>query len=202
MKTRRLSEIDLARIAVLAPDEQRHRLRKLKVGYPPHTYHPLRNCVPDIANMHGDLLRVLPRTPWDKIEARLREDSKSANEFDFNRAVALALHDHLRGINAQSRRKQIARWNAGYGQSVAYWWNLFLVIDDRAWFPFIDPRVTAPLTRAARRFTFSIMHERIRAAEPDFANAGLLIFQFGKFGDGERSVQPHRICIRTTNLTR
>jgi hypothetical protein len=45
--------------------------------------------------------------------------------------------------------------------------------------PFFDPRRSATkLTALARRFVFSVMHERIRVPDPDFAEVRLGIFQF------------------------
>ena len=35
------------------------------------------------------------------------------------------------------------------------------------------------------------MNERIRVPDPDFVNAGLLVVQFGKKGEGQRFVRLH-----------
>ena len=53
--------------------------------------------------------------------------------------------------------------------------------------PFIDPRHSRGLTRAARRFVFSMMHEHIRTGDPDYERVHLAIFQFGATEDGVRS---------------
>jgi hypothetical protein len=45
--------------------------------------------------------------------------------------------------------------------------------------PFVDPRKSKKLTAEGRRFAFSAMHERIRAADPDFDDVELGIVQFG-----------------------
>jgi hypothetical protein len=42
------------------------------------------------------------------------------------------------------------------------------------------------LTVDGRRFVFSVMHERIRAADPDFANVTLAIVQFSLSTKGPR----------------
>jgi hypothetical protein len=55
MKIRRLSEIDLARIAPLAAEEKLHRLRALKEGRPPHTYNPMRASLGDILNLQPEM---------------------------------------------------------------------------------------------------------------------------------------------------
>jgi hypothetical protein len=105
--------------------------------------------------------------------------------------VAKALHDYCLGNSVVSRRKSIPVWPVGFGHQVAYWWNLYCVLEKRAVVPFIDPRLNSPLTGLARIFAFSLMHERIRVSDPDFADAGLLILQFGKGEQGERVARPH-----------
>jgi hypothetical protein len=77
----------------------------------------------------------------------------------------------------------------GYGQSVSYWWNLYSVFDDQPSFMFVDPRISNSLTQLACRFSFSLMHERIRAQDPDFSEAKLLIAQFGKGKKKERNIR-------------
>ncbi len=54
---------------------------------------------------------------------------------------------------------------------------------------FIDPRRGKGLTAAARRFVFSMMHEHIRVANPDFAAARLGIVQFGEAVEDQRPVK-------------
>jgi len=53
---------------------------------------------------------------------------------------------------------------------------------------FIDPRRGKRLTAEARRFVFSMMHEHIRVANPDFTAARLGVVQFGDAADDQRPV--------------
>jgi len=75
----------------------------------------------------------------------------------------------------------------GTGQRVAYWLPMVLSHEGRPIVPFIDPRRSRGLSRASRRFVFSMMHEHIRAADPDYDAVGLAIFQFGEPTDGLRA---------------
>lgn len=52
--------------------------------------------------------------------------------------------------------------------------------------PFLDPRRVKRLTVQGRRFVFSVMHERIRAADPDFADVSLAVVQFALSAKGPR----------------
>ncbi|WFT88407.1 hypothetical protein [Rhizobium leguminosarum] len=57
-----------------------------------------------------------------------------------------------------------------------------MAIEERAHVIFIDPRRTKYLTATARKLAFSIMHERNRVADRDFADVRLGIV---RFADGD-----------------
>jgi hypothetical protein len=191
MKIRRLSEIDLARIGPLDREEKRRRLNLLKQGRPPHTYNPLRAVVGDILNLQPELFAGGEYTPWTQISDGICRQATSDNEKKFNLAVAEALYNFGVERQVMSFSKSILPWSVGYGQSVAYWWNLYTVIDRQPFFIFVDPRVSAPLTRDGRKFVLSLMNERIRVPDPDFSDAKLVVIQFGTNGEGRRIVRVH-----------
>ena len=75
----------------------------------------------------------------------------------------------------------------GTDQKVVYWHSLILNIGGRPLVPFLDPRrLTTRLSREGLRFVFSMMHERTRAADPDFADALMGIYQFSVPKTGPR----------------
>ena len=190
MKIRRLSEIDLARIGPLNSDEKRHRLRQLRFGRPPHTYAPLRSQLGDILNLQPEMFgSSTPVTPWETISAAILKAAAHDNEARFNLAVAKALHDYAIARDLRSFRKPVSAWPVGYGQTVSYWWNLYSVVDEQPAFIFADPRISNPLTRIGRKFALSLMHERIRAPDPDFAESRLIVAQFAKGPDGAREIR-------------
>lgn len=189
MKMRRLSEIDLARIGPLNTEEKRHRLRLLKDGRPPHTYNPLRASVGDILNLQPELFEAAEYTTWEQVSADIGRRSCSENERKYNLAVAKALYDFGIENEARSYRKPITPWAVGYGQTVVYWWNLYTVLGDRPCFVFVDPRISNPLTQMARRFVLSIMNERIRIPDPDFADSRLIVAQFPKLEEEKRGIR-------------
>jgi hypothetical protein len=190
MKIRRLSEIDLARIAPLDREEKLHRLKMLKAGRPPHTYNPLRASLGDILNLQPELFGAGGEyTPWLQIEADIEKRATSLSEAEFNLAVAEALYELGVEQRARSYSKPIAPWAVGYGQSLKYWWNLYTVIEGCPYFIFVDPRISNPLTQLARKFVLSMMNERIRVPDPDFADSRLLVVQFGKADDIKRVIR-------------
>jgi hypothetical protein len=187
VKIRPLHEIDLARIAPLPRDERRRRLEQLRAGKPPFSYEPLRRSLGDIFNVALGLFGQVAPLPWDRVARAIAENSRTPEEREANIAVAQALHGYACRNNLTGRRHDFLALPLGEGNRVAYWLPLVLGVDGRALVPFIDPRRSSKhLTAEARRFVFSVMHERIRAADPDFADVALGIFQFGVDEDGTR----------------
>ncbi len=190
MKIRRIPETDLARITVLDPQSQWTQLKRLRNFKPPHTYKPTKTCVPDILNEQGPFTGSEP-TPWDKIDELIAKTATHQKEYEYNRAVAYSLHGFCTEHRIVSRRKPIAPWPVGFGHHVVYWWDLYCLLESRAVIPFIEPRLNNPMTALARLFAFSLIHERVRVSDPDFADAALLILQFGKGEEGYRPIRPH-----------
>ena len=189
MKIRRLSEIDLARICPVPRDEKIFRLKQFKLGRPPHTYNPMRASLGDILNLQPELFPGGEYTPWSQIESDIKKRSTSDSEAKFNLAVAKALYEFGKEQGAKSYSKPIPAWSVGYGQSVTYWWNFYSVVDERPCFIFVDPRISNPLTLDARKFVLSMMNERIKVPDPDFADSRLIVAQFTKVNEGERAIR-------------
>ncbi|KXG84340.1 hypothetical protein ATO67_12530 [Agrobacterium bohemicum] len=80
--------------------------------------------------------------------------------------------------------------HVGVGKKVSFWLPMVLAVEQQPHVIFVDPRRTKGLTKVGRRFAFSMMHERIRVADDDFADVrlGIVRFQDNDEGDG-RSVQ-------------
>ncbi|WP_026989628.1 type VI toxin-antitoxin system SocB family DNA replication inhibitor toxin [Fodinicurvata sediminis] len=192
MTIRPLPDIDLARIAPQRDDMKRNSLEQMKGGFSIFSYKPVRSCFSDIFNIQPDLdLGVAEPTPWTVIEAELRKRSKSDEEFEYNRRIALGLHDFATSGRVFGRKHEFFPLSMGMGQKVTYWLPMILAIDDQASALFIEPRRTRGLSAEGRRFAFSMMHERIRAADEDFADVRLTIAQFGDPSDGRRAVRLH-----------
>ena len=180
MTTRLLPDIDLARIAPQRDDMKRKSLEQMKGGFSTFSYKPFRSCFSDIFNIQPDLdLGEADTTPWAAIEAELRKRSRSDEEFIYNRRVALGLHDFAASGRVYGRRQEFFPLSMGMGQKITLWLPMILAIDEQASALFIEPRRTRGLGAEGRRFAFSMMHERIRAADEDFADVRLTIVQFG-----------------------
>ncbi len=192
MMIRRLNDIDLARIAPQVDDMKRRSLEQIRDGYPPLSYGPVRRCFPDIFNIQPelDLGRTAP-TPWSVIETNLKKLCKPGDEFEYNRRVGLGLHDFATSGRVIGRKQVFLPLAMGMGIKVTLWESMVLAIDKQASAIFIEPRRKRGLTAEGRRFAFSMMHERIRAADEDYAEVRLIIVQFGDPIDGRRAVKLH-----------
>ena len=186
MKIRRLPELDLARIAPQRRDHQRKLLEQMKSGRPPFSYAPLRSCFHDIFNVQPELFGPVEPTDWAQIEAILRCKSKTSDELKANIAVAKGLHQFALTADMPGRQQDFYQLAMSTGQKVAYWLPMVLAHEEQPIVPFIDPRRSRGLNKEGRRFVFSMMHERIRAADPDFEKVRLAIIQFGDFDEDRR----------------
>ena len=191
MKIPPLPEIDLARIAPLPEAQQRKQLEQFRYGRPPFSYAPFRNRFHDIFNIQLEMFAPASPTEWAVIEAEIQRKCKSADELKSNLAVARGLHQFANETNMLGRSQEFFPLAMGSGRKVSYWLPMVLSYNGRAIVPFIDPRRSRGLTREGRRFAFSVMHERIRIADPDYAEVGLAIFQFGDFNKDQRNPVLH-----------
>lgn len=190
MTIRPLPDTDLARIAPLRDDMKRRSLEQMKGGFSTFSYKPVRSCFDDIFNIQPALdFGGASKTPWSVIEEELNKRCKSDDEFKYNKRVALGLHDFAMSGRVIGRRQEFFPLSMGMGRKVTYWLPMILAIDEQPSALFIDPRSSKGLTAEGRRFAFSMMHERIRAADEDYAEIRLTIAQFHKPEEGRRAVR-------------
>lgn len=187
MKIPLLPEIDLARISPQPPEAKWRALEQFRIRFPPHSYAPVRASLSDILNVEAGMLAPLPRTPWSKIAESIHKASRSEDEETANLQVGKGLYSFADSAGLRGRRHDFMPLGFGIGKKVVFWHNSVLTLDGRATIPFFDPRRTKSLTAVARQFVFSVMHERIRAADPDFAGVAFGIFKFAITDDEERA---------------
>jgi hypothetical protein len=190
LKIRPLPDLDLARIAPLPADQKRAALKQMKFGHPPYSYQPMRRSMLDILNVEAGPLGVVPRAPWQDVADQIGKASRSVEEADANLAVAFALYSYATAANVAGRRHDFFPLAIGVSEKVSFWLPAVIALDGRPLVPFIDPRKAKKLTSDGRRFAFSVMHERIRAADPDFAEVELGILQFGVSSDDRKIRMP------------
>lgn len=188
-----LPDTDVARLAVLNEEGQRRGLAQMKRGWPPFSYRPVRRAFLDIFGIQpGPLIQSVPLTSWPKIEEVIQRTSKKPEEADANLAVARALHSFSLKNRTSGMHQKFNRLTIGNWPALRLWEPALLAIADQRFLFFVDPRRTRALTREARRFVFSVMHEHIRAVNPDFAEADLLVLQRSSLDADEQTICMHR----------
>lgn len=187
MTIRPLPDIDLARIAPQPKDMKRKSLEQMRGGRPPFSYKPLRSCYDDIFNIQPDLdFGPASPTPWATIERELGKRSANATEFEYNKWVGRGLYDFATSGRVVGRKHEFFPLSMGAGRKVTFWQSMVIAIDDAPHAIFIEPRRNRGLGAEGRRFALSMMHERIRAADEDFAEVGLAIIRFDDPAEGRR----------------
>lgn len=189
MKIRRLPEIDLARVAPLPVNQKCAELERFRLGRPTLTYKPVRARFADIFNVKPDLFTAADPTAWPILERLIRAGATSDEERDANLLVAKGLHEFARAHALRSRSQAFFPLSLSIGEKVEYWLPMVTALEGSPMVMFIDPRRGKRLTTEARRFVFSMMHEHIRVANPDFSAARLCIVQFGDVADEQRPVK-------------
>lgn len=185
MTIRPLPDIDLARIAPQSKDMKRKSLEQFRFGRVDITYQPTRNCYADLLNVQPEMFGAAEPTEWAVIEERIKKASKSDMEEAANLRVARGLHDFATAEKVVSRKQEFFPMAMRMGSSVKLWLPMVLGLRDEPHAVFVDPRRSRGLDAEARRFVFSMMHERIRAADDDYAGVRLAIFRFAD-PDGDR----------------
>lgn len=194
MKTRRfLHQLDLARIAPLPPDQKRRQLETIRLGRPPYSYEPMRGNILDLLNIEAGPLAHVARAPWGAIAVKIGRASRSDAEEKANLGVAKALFDLATDYGISGRGHEIFPLNLGVSEKIAFWSPAVITVYGRAVVPFIDPRRERKcLTSSARRFVFSVMHERF-IADPDLNGIEPCIMQFDSLDEGARKPILHFI---------
>ncbi|MGX9178602.1 type VI toxin-antitoxin system SocB family DNA replication inhibitor toxin [Mesorhizobium sp. BHbdii] len=191
MKIRPLPDIDLARIAPLPRDQKIRALEKMKAGRPPYSYDSVRKSALELLNVDAGPLGVVGRASWTELSAAISRRCHSPEETKANLGVAKALFDFAEVTHLHGRRHDFFPLSIGLSEKVKFWLPAVGALDDQAVVPFIDPRQSKKLTAEGRRFAFSVMHERIRAADEDFADVEFAIFQLDANDDGSRTTRLH-----------
>jgi hypothetical protein len=174
-----LPETDLARIAPQPIEHKRNALEAFRLSFPPYSYLPLRKSLADVLNAQTGFLPAGERVPFQTLAKIIDGASRSEAEYEANLRVAEGLYNEAVAKEYRARKQEFFPLNVGVGSKISYWHSFILNVAGEPLVPFFDPRRgSTNLTALGRRFAFSVMHQRIRVADPDYANVRLGIFQF------------------------
>lgn len=187
MKSRRLTETDLANLAFKTVEAKRLRLTSLEkpkkiVG----SYEPFRRHNGDAVNEQFRLLdREEPATPLAELENVIARACKGRPELlDMNLPIARATHGYVCVHEIRALRENVAKLALPFGHMYEFGMPLLMVYpDSRIVAVFPDLRRTQPLSTVGQRLVFSMMHQRWRENYPDLAEIDLEIWRYRNNGD-------------------
>ncbi|MEL7476162.1 MAG: hypothetical protein AAGJ55_08015 [Cyanobacteria bacterium J06555_12] len=178
-KIRHLPITDLARIAVLHPDERRHPLKQVKGGGFGPNYNPTRLEFPGIVNRQPGVFES-DRDPWRKVGNHIVARSKNLREAKMNLPVARSLYDYCESNDIRAVELDGFPISFAVGPKLSAWSPALFIYPDRLTVPFLDLRQTRNLTFAAQKFIFSLQHYALRENNPDYSDVEFQIFKFLK----------------------
>lgn len=185
MKTSRLSEIDLARLAGLTDQRMlEHALRSYNTGGGAWSYDPVRGSTSDILGAVTPLFGSLAPLSWAKIKKQIEAASKRGSvQADANVLVGKVLFDAAQREGWSAAKFPMGSLPIGIGETVRYWSDVVLEDEDGLLVPFFDHRrqhgVASP---ASRQIVFSMQNLWVRERHPDLVKARLGIVQFPSEG--------------------
>lgn len=185
MKTRRLSEIDLSRLASHSDQAMLEQaLRAYNAGGGAWSYEPVRASTPDILGAITPLLGALPPLTWTMIERQIVAASRRGEvQARANAQVGKILFDESRRDGWSAVKFPMGHLPIGTGETVRYWSDVVIEDEDGLLIPFFDHRREHGVANAAiRQIIFSMQHLWVRERHPDLAEARLAIIQFPNAG--------------------
>lgn len=186
MKTRRLSEIDLARLASHTDQTALDQaLRLYNAGGGAWSYGPVRASTSDILGATTPLLGALPPVDWSKVERQIIAASRRGNaQAAANVLVGRVLFDAARREAWTAVKYPMGQLPIGIGEAVRYWTDVVVQDRDGLLIPFFDHRREHGVANTAiRQIVFSMQHLWIRERHPDLAEARLAVVRFPSIGE-------------------
>jgi hypothetical protein len=193
MKSRRLTETDLANMAFQSAAHKRERIisllkPKVIIG----SYEPFRHNAGDALNEQFPFLdEEQDPTPLGKLEeVVMRACRGDATLLKMNLAVVRATHKFAIANNVTAERTEIRPITLAFGHAYNFGMPLILRYNGEAKVVFPDLRRTGGLTSGGRRTVFSAMHQRFRVNYPDYTDLRLEIWQYENNAERQiRSIQ-------------
>lgn len=200
MKSRRLTETDMANMSFLPIAEKRRRLDayiapKKIVG----SYEPFRSTIGDALNEQFPFLsEEHGATSLGDLEKRVSDGCKGDPDLlAMNLPVARATHAFSQAENLTAARHEIRPITLAFGHKYEFGMPLILRAPDYVCAAFPDLRRTNQVNERGAVFIASMMHQRLRANNPDFAELRLQIWRYANnFSRSVRAIQiPDELLI-------
>ncbi|MDP5279761.1 hypothetical protein Q9Q95_12580 [Sphingomonas sp. DG1-23] len=181
MKSRRLTETDLANMSFLPVEAKRARIEaiikpKRIIG----SYEPFRSTAGDALNEQFPFFfEDQGATPLGKLEEAVAKACKGdPTLLKMNLAVARATHSFATARKLSAERLSVRPITLAFGHAYEFGMPLIMRFEGVACVAFPDLRRTGPLTTRGSRFVGSMMHQRFRVNYPDFRDLRREIWRY------------------------
>ena len=181
MKSRRLTETDLANMSFMPSSVKRARLEtyikpKKIIG----SYEPFRSTIGDALNEQFPFLQEeRDPTSLGTLEAVVGRACKGDQDLlSMNLAVARATHEFALKRELSAERHELRSMTVAFGHKYTFGMPLILRAGGDAFAAFPDLRRTGPLTSRGCLFVVSMMHQRLRVNYPDLRRMLLEIWRY------------------------
>lgn len=180
MKSRRLTETDLANMSFASVGVKRQRLEsvvrpKAILG----SYEPFRHSAGDAVNQQFPFFEDFEATSLDRLEAIVAKACKGDPKLlEMNLAIARSTHRFSTERSLTAEKVDVRPIALCFGHMYEFGMPLIMRHDGKAHVVFPDLRRTNALSAQGCRFVFSAMHQRWRVNYPDMAGLRLSIWRY------------------------
>lgn len=182
MKSRRLTETDIANLAFKSPEAKYLRLSAIERPKSiSGSYEPYRRSNGDAVNLQLPLIEEAQApSSLETLEAVVAKACKGDPDLlAMNLPIARATHSYASENGITAIYEEVRSLVLPFGHIYQFGMPLLMVYPDgkvAAVFP--DLRRTGPLTPIGRRAVFSLMHQRWRENNPDLSELRLQIWRY------------------------
>jgi hypothetical protein len=190
LKSIRLPETDIANLAFRSYD---FKVRFLANWLQPKrisgSYEPLRESVGEAVHLELPLIPDLEPTTLDQLENLvIRACKGNAGRIAMNVAPVRAIRRFVDKVRAEAEFLETLPMTLYPGMRYSFWAPMIIRYDGVARIVFLDLRRNNGLSSTGLHVSFSLMHERFRALNPDFS---AVRFESWRFANNDtRTVRP------------
>lgn len=143
------------------------------------SYEPLRRSVGEAANVGLPLLPEIATTSLEQLEQLVQKACKgNTNLLNMNLAPVRAIRQFVNDKNAEASFLDDLPIALHPGMRYSFWAPMLIRYDGLSRIVFFDLRRTGGLSDSGLHVCFSIMHDRFRALNPDYADVRFETWKF------------------------
>ena len=180
LKSIRLPETEIANLAFKSYDFKVAFLANwLRPKQIKGSYEPLRRSIGEAANVMLPLLPDLQATSLEQLEKLVERECKGNSDYiAMNMAPVRAIRSFIAENSATTFYLEELPITLFPGMRYAFWAPMLVRYGQETRIVFLDLRRTGGLSDTGCAVCFSVMHERFRVLNPDYADVKLEVWKF------------------------